>query len=439
MNTDCDYSSAYVKLLTDSDLTGFGMTFTIGRGNDIVCMAIEELAKRLVGKDVEEIFANMGKTWDYLSADSQLRWIGPEKGVIHIALGAVDNALWDMFARSRNKPLWKLVVDMTPEEIVNATAFRYITDAITREEALVMLKEKAATRAEREAKVRELGYPAYVTSAGWLGYSDEKVARLTREAVEAGFNHFKMKVGADPASDLRRGSIIRSIIDDPQYLPAGRKPRDPNGPDLAGKNAGPTGSVLMIDANQVWDVPQAIEYVKTLESIKPWFIEEPTAPDDILGHAAIRKALKPYGIGVATGEHAHNRMVFKQLLQAEAIDVCQIDSCRLAGVSEVLSVLLMAAKFGVPVCPHAGGVGLCEYVIHLSLIDYIAISGTMERNVLEFVDHLHEHFLYPCSINKNGRYNVPSNAKEGYSIEVHEASIAEYEYPNGSYWKSVKA
>ncbi|KAI0822900.1 enolase C-terminal domain-like protein [Trametes gibbosa] len=438
MNTDCDYSAAYVKLLTDSDLTGFGMTFTIGRGNDIVCRAIEELSKRLVGKDVEEIFANMGKTWDYLSADSQLRWIGPEKGVIHIALGAVDNALWDMFARSRNKPLWKLVVDMSPEEIVNATAFRYITDAITREEALTMLQEKAATRAEREAKVREVGYPAYVTSAGWLGYSDEKVARLTREAVEAGFNHFKMKVGADRASDLRRGKIIRGIIDDPQYLPAGHTPRDPNGPALAGKNAGPTGSVLMIDANQVWDVPEAIEYVKDLAEIKPWFIEEPTAPDDILGHAAIRKALKPYGIGVATGEHAHNRMVFKQLLQAQAIDVCQIDSCRLAGVSEVLSVLLMAAKFGVPVCPHAGGVGLCEYVIHLSLIDYIAVSGTMERNVLEFVDHLHEHFLYPCSINQNGRYNVPSNANEGYSIEIHEASISEYEFPTGSYWKSVR-
>ncbi|KAI0676580.1 enolase C-terminal domain-like protein [Trametes maxima] len=439
MNTDCDYSSAYVKLYTDSDLTGFGMTFTIGRGNDIVCLAIEELSKRLVGKDVEELFANMGKTWDYLSSDSQLRWIGPEKGVIHIALGAVDNALWDMFARSRNKPLWKLVVDMTPEEIVNATAFRYITDALTREEALSMLQEKAATRAEREAKVREVGYPAYVTSAGWLGYSDEKVARLTREAVEAGFNHFKMKVGADPASDLRRGKIIRSIIDDPQYLPAGLTPRDPNGPDLSGKNAGPTGSVLMIDANQVWDVPQAIDYVKSLAEIKPWFIEEPTAPDDILGHAAVRKALKPYGIGVATGEHAHNRIVFKQLFQAQAIDVCQIDSCRLAGVSEVLSVLLMAAKFGVPVCPHAGGVGLCEYVIHLSLIDYIAISGTMERNVLEFVDHLHEHFLYPCSINKNGRYNVPNDSKEGYSIEMHERSISEFEFPNGLYWKSVRS
>ena len=251
---------------------------------------------------------------------------------------------------------------------MSSTAFRYISDAITKDEALAMLKAKAATKAEREAHVREVGYPAYVTSAGWLGYSDEKVARLTKEAVEAGFNHFKMKVGADRANDLRRGKIIRSIIDDPQYLPAGHKPRDPNGPDLVGKNAGPTGSVLMIDANQVWDVPEAIDYVKSLEPIKPWFIEEPTAPDDILGHAAIRKALKPHGIGVATGEHAHNRMVFKQLLQAEAIDVCQIDSCRLAGVSEVLSVLLMAAKFGVPVCPHAGGVGLCEYVIHLRFV-----------------------------------------------------------------------
>ncbi|KAK7051096.1 hypothetical protein VNI00_005208 [Paramarasmius palmivorus] len=432
MNTDCDYSSAYVTLKTDSDLVGHGMTFTIGRGNEIVrsptisaialyltsehkvCAAIREVANRLVGKETEDLFADMGKTWDYLLADPQLRWIGPEKGVIHIASGAVNNAVWDMYARSRKKPLWKLVVDFTPEELVRSAAWRYISDAITKEEALAMLKEKEATKAEREKLVREVGYPAYVTSAGWLGYSDEKVARLTKEAVAAGFNHFKMKVGADQANDLRRGKIIRSIIDDPQYLPPGHKPRDPNSEELKGKNAGPTGAVLMIDANQVWDVQQAIDYVKGLEEIKPWFIEEPTAPDDILGHAAIRKALKPHGIGVATGEHAHNRMVFKQLLQAEAIDVCQIDSCRLAGVSEVISVLLMAAKFGVPVCPHAGGVGLCEYVIHLSLIDYIAISGTMERNVLEFVDHLHEHFLTPCSINSRGRYNVPNNPSEGY-------------------------
>ncbi|QRV75950.1 enolase C-terminal domain-like protein [Ceratobasidium sp. AG-Ba] len=412
MNKECDYSSAYIELYTSEGLKGQGMTFTIGRGNDIVCTAIAAVADRLIGKKTEELFANMGATWDYLLADPQLRWIGPEKGVIHIASGAVNNAVWDLYAKTRKKPLWKLVVDMSPEELVASTAFRYISDAITKEEAIAMLKSRESSKAEREAKVREIGYPAYVTSAGWLGYDDEKVARLTKEAVAAGFNHFKMKVGSDINDDLRRGRIIRSIIDDPKYLPASHVPPTPE--SIAGKNAGPTGAVFMVDANQVWDVPQAIEYVKKLEPVKPWFIEEPTAPDDILGHAAIRKALKPYGIGVATGEHAHNRMVFKQLLQAEAIDVVQIDSCRLAGVSEVLAVLLMAAKFGVPVCPHAGGVGLCEYVIHLSLIDYIAVSGTMERNVLEFVDHLHEHFIYPCSINKNGRYNVPANAEEGY-------------------------
>ena len=392
------------------------------------------MAGRLLGKDTEELFADMGATWDYLVADPQLRWIGPEKGVISIATGAVNNAVWDMYARSRKKPLWKLVVDFTPEELVRSAAWRYISDAITKEEALAMLKEKEAGKKEREENVKEVGYPAYVTSAGWLGYSDEKVARLTREAVEQGFSHFKMKVGANQANDIKRGKIIRSIIDDPQYLPERHKNRSPNDEAVRGKNAGPTGAVLMIDANQVWDVQQAIDYVKGLEEIKPWFIEEPTAPDDILGHAAIRRGLAPYGIGVATGEHAHNRMVFKQLLQAEAIDVCQIDSCRLAGVSEVISVLLMAAKFGIPVCPHAGGVGLCEYVIHLSLIDYIAISGTMERNVLEFVDHLHEHFKTPCSINENGRYNVPLNPLEGYSIEMYEKSIAEFEFPHGSYW-----
>lgn len=434
MNTDCDYSSAYVTLETDSELRGYGMTFTIGRGNDIVLAAVAEVAGRLLGKDTEELFSDMGATWDYLVADPQLRWIGPEKGVISIATGAVNNAVWDMYARSRKKPLWKLVVDFTPEEIVRSAAWRYISDAITKEEALAMLKEKEAGKKEREENVKKVGYPAYVTSAGWLGYSDEKVARLTREAVEQGFSHFKMKVGANQANDIKRGKIIRSIIDDPQYLPERHKNRSPNDESVRGKNAGPTGAVLMIDANQVWDVQQAIDYVKGLEEIKPWFIEEPTAPDDILGHAAIRRGLKPYGIGVATGEHAHNRMVFKQLLQAEAIDVCQIDSCRLAGVSEVLSVLLMSAKFGIPVCPHAGGVGLCEYVIHLSLIDYIAISGTMERNVLEFVDHLHEHFKTPCSINDNGRYNVPLDPLEGYSIEMYEKSIAEFEFPHGSYW-----
>ncbi|KAF7299219.1 MR-MLE domain-containing protein [Mycena indigotica] len=434
MNTDCDYSSAYVTLLTDSALVGHGMTFTIGRGNDIVCAAIGAVAQRLVGKESEELFKDMGKTWEYMMADPQLRWIGPEKGVIHIASGAVNNALWDMYARARDKPLWKLVVDFTPEELVSAAAWRYVSDAITKEEALAMLKAKEAGKKEREAIVREQGYPAYVTSAGWLGYTDEKVARLVKEALSQGFNHFKMKVGADPADDLRRGKLIRSLIDDPTLLPPSHAPPPPE--SIAGKNAGPTGAVLMIDANQVWDVSQAIDYVTGLKEIKPWFIEEPTAPDDILGHAAIRKGLKERGtgIGVATGEHAHNRMVFKQLLQADAIDVCQIDSCRLAGVSEVLSVLFMAAKYGVPVCPHAGGVGLCEYVIHLSLIDYVAVSGSMDRNVLEFVDHLHEHFVTPCSINTRGRYNVPDSPGEGYSIEIKTTSIAEYEWPGGSYW-----
>ncbi|KAF8438074.1 enolase C-terminal domain-like protein [Boletus edulis BED1] len=429
MNTDCDYSAAYVVLYTDYDLVGHGMTFTIGRGTEIVCHAIQVLAKRLIGRDPEEFFANMGQAWDWMSGDSQLRWIGPEKGIIHLALAAVNNAVWDMFAKSRKKPLWKLIVDMTPEELVNATAFRYITDALTREEALAMLKAKEGGKREREAYVKEVGYPAYITSAGWLGYSDDKVAHLTKEAVQAGWTHFKMKVGASLEDDLRRGKLIRSIIDDPKNYPAGKPLPDPNSPELKGRNAGPTGAVLMIDANQVWDVEEAIRYVKALEEIRPWFIEEPTAPDDILGHAAIRKALAPYGIGVATGEHALNRMTFKQLFQAEAVDIAQIDACRLGGVSEVLGVLLMAAKFGVLVCPHAGGVGLCEHVIHLSLIDYIAISGSMERNVIEYSSHLHEHFVYPCSINGKGRYVVPENENGGYSTEMHPQSIAEYEFP----------
>lgn len=408
------------------------MTFTIGRGNDIVCFAITEVANRIMGMNVEEIFGDIGKFWDYLVSDPQLRWIGPEKGVIHLAVAAVINAIWDLFAKSRGKPLWKLIVDFTPEELVRATTFRYITDAITKEEALDLLRKMEPGKKAREEEVLKRGYPAYTTSAGWLGYSDEKVERLVKESLNMGFNHFKLKVGADPEDDLRRGMLIRSIIDNPDNIREDRKNIDKA--SLEGKSAGPTGCVLMVDANQVWDVPQAIEYMQKLKPMKPWFIEEPTAPDDALGHAAIRKALKPHGIGVATGEHAHNRMVFKQLLQAEAIDVCQIDSCRIGGVNEILSVMLMAAKFGVPVCPHAGGVGLCEYVIHLSLIDYICISGNMERNVLEYVDHLHNHFLYPVSINSQGRYNIPTNPKGGYSIEMYPSSMKDYSFPKGAYW-----
>lgn len=342
-----------------------------------------------------------------------------------------------MFARSQKKPLWKLVSDMTPEEFVRSATFRYITDAITEDEALAMLREREAGKVEREAVVREIGYPAYITSAGWLRYDDDKVARLVREAIAAGFTHFKMKVGANFDDDYRRANLIRSIIDDPKSFPEGYAP--PPAGTLEGKNAGPMGCVLMMDANQVWDVDEAIKYTRGLASARPWFIEEPTAPDDILGHAAIRKALKPDGIGVATGEHAHNRMTFKQLLQAGAIDVCQIDSCRLAGVTEILSVLLMAAKFGIPVCPHAGGVGLCEHALHLSLIDYIAVSGSMERNVLEYADHLHEHFVYPCTLNPKGRYNVPNDPNGGYSTEIRRSTFETNEYPSGSYWVAQNA
>lgn len=288
-----------------------------------------------------------------------------------------------MYARHERKPLWKLIYDFTPEQFVEATAFRYCTDAITREEALELLRSKQAGKEERLARMMKEGYPSYTTSVGWFGYSDEKVARLTREAIAGGFNHFKIKVGDNVENDRRRLALVRSIIDDPKEF-AGRTPPRPE--TLVGKNAGPTGSVLMIDANQVWDVKEAVDYVKQLAEYKPWFIEEPTAPDDILGHASIRQQLKSSGVGVATGEHAHNRMVFKQLLQAQAIDVCQIDSCRMAGVNEILCVLLMAAKYNIPVCPHAGGVGLCEYVIHLSLIDYLCVSGSVDINVLEFVE-----------------------------------------------------
>lgn len=422
----------------DAELRGFGMTFTIGKGNEICCQAIASIVEELLlGKEVEPLFANMGATWQHMVSDPQLRWIGPEKGVIHLATAAVINAIWDLYARSRAKPLWKLICDMSPEELVKCIPFRYITDAITPQEALKIFQDAAKGKQEREAEMVRDGYPAYTTSAGWSGYDDAKVARLTRSALEQGFNHFKLKVGADVDDDIRRLSLMRSVIDDPKEMPAGRQ--QPSQASLEGKNAGPTGCVVMVDANQVWDVQEAIDYMHKLAPLKPWFIEEPTAPDDALGHAAIRRGIKHLGIGVATGEHAHNRMVFKQLLQAEAIDVVQIDSCRLAGVNEVLAVMLMAKKFGKIVCPHAGGVGLCEYVIHLSLIDYICISGSHERNVLEWVDHLHEHFVYPVSINAAGRYNTPTNPLGGYSIEMVKSSIEDYSFPHGSYWKTGDA
>ncbi|HEY5806844.1 MAG TPA: L-fuconate dehydratase, partial [Povalibacter sp.] len=356
MNPDPDYSAAYVILHTDQPgLEGHGLTFTIGRGNDIVCAAINAMRHLLIGRELEWIAADMGRFWRHVTSDSQLRWIGPDKGAIHLATGAIVNAAWDLWGKSVGKPVWQLVADMTPEELVRCIDFRYITDCITPDEALTLLRTRAAGKQQRREILEHEGYPCYTTSAGWLGYSDEKLRRLCQEAAAAGFNYIKMKVGRDLQDDIRRLRIAREAL----------------GPD---RN-------LMIDANQIWEVQQAIDWVRELSFVKPWFIEEPTSPDDVEGHRRIRESIAP--VKVATGEMCQNRIMFKQFIMRGAIDVVQIDACRLGGVNEVLAVMLMAAKYNLPVCPHAGGVGLCEYVQHLSMIDYLCIAGTSEGRVIE--------------------------------------------------------
>lgn len=406
MNPDPDYSAAYVTLQTDQDdLSGHGMTFTIGRGNELCVAGIQALAPLVVGKSLDEFAAQPGKFWRHLTGDSQLRWVGPEKGVIHLATAAVVNALWDLWAKAEQKPLWKLVCDLTPAQIVDCIDFRYLTDALTPDEALNILERQYATRPVRIAHLEAEGYPAYTTSAGWLGYSDTQLRELCRRCLDEGWDVFKIKVGRDLEDDVRRCRIIREEI--------GWERR------------------LMMDANQVWDVADAIGWMERLAEFQPWFIEEPTSPDDVLAHAAIAKAVAP--IKVATGEHCANRILFKQFLQASAIGVCQIDSCRLGGVNEVLAVLLMATKFGVPVCPHAGGVGLCEYVQHLAMIDYVCVSGSLDDRICEYAGHLHEHFMDPV-VMKNGRYQPPT--APGYSITMRPSSIAAFEFPRGAAWLS---
>lgn len=404
-----DYSCAYVRLLTDSPdgLTGCGLTFTNGRGTEIVVAAVKAFEDLVVGRSLDEITADMRGFWRSLTSEDQLRWLGPEKGVIHLATGAIVNAVWDLWAKSVGKPVWRLLADLEPQEIVDAIDFRYIDDALTPEEALELLTARRAGRGERIAELERLGgVRAYTTSAGWLGYSDAKIVALAREAIATGFTHVKMKVGVDLASDAKRAGLIKDAI-------------------------APTGT-LMMDANQVWGVEEAIAAMRVLGAYDPWWIEEPTSPDDILGHARVRRELAP--IRVATGEHVQNRVIFKQLFQAGAIDVCQIDACRVGGVNEVLAVILMAAKFGIPVCPHAGGVGLCEYVQHLAMFDYIAVSGTLDDRIVEWVDHLHEHFRHPAVV-VGGRYTIPT--APGYSIDMLPESLGRYEYPNGSAWTSA--
>jgi len=405
VNVDPDYSAAYCILETDHGPSGYGLTFTLGRGTELCVEALKYLSRFAVGRTLSSITDDLGEFYRLLTSDSQFRWLGPEKGVIHLATGALINAVWDLYARVEEKPLWKLLADMDAEEIVRAIDFRYITDALTREEALELLRQRRDCMDTRLKQLRESGYPAYTTSAGWFGYDDEKIVRLASEGMAEGWTHFKLKVGGKPDDDLRRARLLRNTIG--------------------------YSNKLMMDANQKWDVQEAIERTRELAEVDPWWMEEPTNPDDILGHARIRREVPK--VRIATGEHCHNRVMFKQLMQAEAIDVCQIDSCRLAGVNENLAVILMAAKFNIPVCPHAGGVGLCEYVQHLSAFDFLRVSTTLEDRVTEFVDHLHEHFVDPVKI-RNAHYVLPE--KPGYSAEIYEDTLHDYSYPDGRFWRN---
>ncbi len=398
MNPDPDYSAAYVILETDQPgLEGHGLTFTIGRGNEICCAAIKALRHLVEGLSLDSIRADMGGFWRHVTSDSQLRWIGPDKGAIHLATAAVVNAAWDLWAKAEGKPLWRLVADLSPEAFVRALDFRYMTDGITQQEALVLLRRQEAGKAQRIRTLEREGYPCYTTSAGWLGYDDAKLRRLCHEALASGFNHVKLKVGRDLHADIRRVTIAREALGPHRHL--------------------------MLDANQVWEVGQAIDWVRQLAFAKPWFIEEPTSPDDVEGHRAVKLGVAP--IKVASGEMCQNRILFKQMIMRGAIDIVQVDACRLGGVNEVLLVLLLAAKYGLPVCPHAGGVGLCEYVQHLSMIDYVCVSGTRAGRVTEYVNHLHEHFIDPCVI-RNAAYMPPR--APGFSIEMKPESLERYRH-----------
>jgi len=404
VNKDPDYSAAYCILETNHDLRGFGLTFTLGRGTELCCEALRYLSRYVKDRTLSSITEDLAAFSRQLTGDTQFRWLGPEKGVIQLATAALVNAVWDLYARVEGKPLWQLLAEMEPERIASLVDYHYINDALTRDEAIALLKERRAGYQERLANLQKNGLPAYTTSVGWIGFSDEKISRLCDEALADGWTHFKLKVGGDPADDHRRAQIVRSKI------------------GLSNR--------LMMDANQKWDVEEAILRARELQQFDPWWMEEPTSPDDVLGHARIRREVP--GVRIATGEHCQNRILFKQFMQAQAIDVCQIDSCRVAGVNENIAIILLAAKFGIPVCPHAGGVGLCEYVQHLAAFDYVCVSASLENRVVEFVDHLHEHFVDPVRI-RRGRYLLPE--KPGYSIEIFPETLRDYSYPDGPIWR----
>lgn len=405
VHADPDYSAAYCILRTDTPgMEGHGLTFTLGRGTELVVAALHHLATFVHGRTLHSLTQDLNALYLQLTGDTQFRWLGPEKGVIHLACAALLNAVWDLYAKSEGKPVWQLLADMSPEQVLRCIDFRYIADALSQGEALALLQAGKRDQQSRLQNLQQNGYPAYTTSAGWFGFSDARIRQLCREGVAEGWTHYKLKVGGDAADDLRRGHIMREEI----------------GWDCK----------LMVDANQRWGVEEAIARTRSLATLEPWWMEEPTSPDDILGHARIRREASP--VRIATGEHCHNAVMFKQLFQAQAIDVCQIDSCRVASVNENLAILLMAAKFGVPVCPHAGGVGLCEYVQHLSIFDYLGVSCSLNDRVIEYVDHLHEHFLDPVTIER-GHYLLPN--RPGYSGEVKAATLEQFNFPNGAIWK----
>ncbi|WP_333769941.1 L-fuconate dehydratase [Streptomyces sp. IBSBF 2435] len=408
MNPEPDYSGAYVTVRTSSGAAGYGLAFTVGRGNEVEVAAVQSLARLVVGLPVDEVLGDLGAFSRRLTGDSQLRWLGPEKGAIHMAAAAIVNAVWDLYGRREGKPVWRLLAELSPEQLVDLVDFRYLQEALTREEALDILRRAEPGRAERAEQLMSEGFPAYTTTPGWLGYSDEKLVRLSKAAVAEGFTQIKLKVGADPEDDVRRMRLAREAV----------------GPDIR----------IAVDANQAWGVQQAIEWMRQLAPYDPYWIEEPTSPDDILGHAAVRKAVAP--IKVATGEHTHNQVMFKQLLQAGSLDILQMDASRTAGVTENVAILLLAAKFGVPVCPHAGGLGLCEMVQHLAMFDYVAVSGSMRNRVIEYVDHLHEHFTDPVRI-RRGRYLAPT--APGLSAELHAQSAAAHRFPEGAVWRRKAA
>ena len=408
LHTDPDYSAAYVILHVDGVIhKGHGLTFTIGRGTEIVCEAIRSLIPLVLGKSLIEIFTDFATFWHSITCESQLRWIGPEKGAVHLAVAAIINGLWDLWGKIEGKPVWKLLCNMTPDEIMSLIDWQYLSDVLTKDEALKILKNNFASRSERISELLANGYPAYITSAGWLGYDDDVIRSRLQAALAGGFKRFKMKVGVNLELDKHRCALIRSVV----------------GYEIP----------LMMDANQCWDVEDAVEHMTALAEFKPLWIEEPTSPDDILGHKKIGNALHPLGIKIATGEHCHNRVMFKQFLEFGAMDFCQIDSCRLGGVNEILAVLLVAHKFNVPVCPHAGGVGLCEFAQHLMAFDYVCVSGSKENRMIEYADHLHEHFVDPVTV-QYGHYIMPTNP--GYSCEMKDGSIEQFCFPNGPVWKN---